>query len=58
MNDKERAQWVDNDEGLYNWRREMRQSMRAFVRDNRAAIDAHIKARLATPPAKTWRDYR
>jgi len=34
LNDEERAQWVDNDEGLYNWRRQTRLSMREFVRQN------------------------
>lgn len=42
MNDTERAQWIDNDEGLYNWWKTSRQSKRAFIRENRAAIDAAI----------------
>jgi hypothetical protein len=47
MNDTERAQWVDNDEGLYLWRRRTRLSMRAFIRTHRAEIDNHIKCELA-----------
>lgn len=43
MNDTERAQWVDNDEGLYNWWRSSRQPKRAFIRDNRAEIDSAIE---------------
>lgn len=39
MNDNERAQWVDNDEGLYNWRRSERLSVKAFVRKYRREID-------------------
>jgi hypothetical protein len=41
-NDDERAEWIDNDEGLYDWWRESRQSKRAFIRENRAEIDAAI----------------
>jgi len=41
-NDTERAQWIDNDEGLYNWWRGSRQSKRDFIRANRADIDAAI----------------
>lgn len=44
MNDNERAQWVDNDEGLYNWWRSERprQSKHAFIRASRAEIDSAI----------------
>jgi hypothetical protein len=42
MNDTEREQWIDNDEGLYDWWRRSRQSKRAFIRANRAEIDAAI----------------
>jgi hypothetical protein len=41
-NDTERAQWIDNDEGLYNWWRSSRQSKRQFIRENRAEIDKCI----------------
>lgn len=41
MNDQERAQWVDNDEGLY--RLKGRMSMRKFIRENRALIDEVIE---------------
>lgn len=43
MNNTERAQWIDNDEGLYSWWRSSRQSKRAFIRDNRAEIDSAIR---------------
>jgi hypothetical protein len=43
MNDAERAQWIDNDEGLYDWWRASRQSKRAFIRANRAEIDQAIE---------------
>lgn len=52
------GQWIDNDEGLYNWWRGSRQSKTAFIRDNRAELEASIRQVLNRPPAqKTWRDY-
>ncbi len=56
-NDEERRLWVLNDEGLYSWWQGSRQPIRAFIRDNRAELDAAIARALAPPPAKTWRDY-
>ena len=42
MNDSERSQWVDNDEGLYlEWRRSGL-AKRAFVRKSRAMLDECI----------------
>lgn len=39
-------QWIDNDEGLYNWcnswKRENRSTRRAFIRENRAELEACI----------------
>ena len=49
-NDEERQQWVDNDEGLYNWMRRSHLSMRKFIRQNRAEIDAKIDSVLNRPP--------
>ena len=43
MNDTERQQWIENDEGLYDWQRSSRLPMREFIRQNRADIDACIK---------------
>lgn len=43
MNDEERRQWIQNDEGLYNWWRGSRRPLKAFIRENRAALDAAIK---------------
>ena len=42
MNDVDRAQWVDNDEGLYDLRRSSGQSMRDWIRENREMIDRCI----------------
>jgi hypothetical protein len=52
LNDTEREQWVSNDEGLYNWWRSSRQSMRAFIRANREELDALILAALNRPPLR------
>jgi hypothetical protein len=46
VNDTDRAQWIDNDEGLYDWWRSSRQSKRVFIRENRAEITAAINAVL------------
>lgn len=52
------SQWIDNDEGLYNWWRGSRQSKTAFIRANRSELEAAIRGALNRPPAqKTWRDY-
>ncbi len=42
MNDAERENWVDNDEGLYSLWRYSRKSKRKFIRANRAMIDTAI----------------
>ena len=50
MNDHERSQWVDNFEPLHNMRLASRKSMRRFIREHRAEIDATIKAELDKKP--------
>jgi hypothetical protein len=57
MNDTERAQWIDNDEGLYDWWRSSRQSKRAFIRENRAEIDAAISPVVEGDKPAHWRKY-
>jgi hypothetical protein len=43
MNDVERSDWVNNEEGLYlAWRRSGK-SMRDFIRENRELIDQMIE---------------
>lgn len=42
LNNRERELWVMNDEGLYNWWKSSRLSMRNFIRENRAEIDQAI----------------
>jgi hypothetical protein len=41
-NDTEREQWIDNDEGLYDWWRRSGGAKREFIRANRGEIDAAI----------------
>ena len=36
-------QWIDNDEGLYDWWRRSRISKRAFIRENRQELEAAIR---------------
>jgi hypothetical protein len=43
MNDAERSQWVDNDEGLYNWWRASRLSKKRFINENRKEITTAIE---------------
>ena len=56
MNDKDREDWINNDEDLYRWMRDetrvssFRGGMREFIRQNRTAIDAHIRERLNQKP--------
>lgn len=58
LNDAEREEWINNDEGLLAWKRSSRMGMRAFIRANRAELDGHIIAvRDAPPRERTWRDY-
>ena len=52
LNDDDREQWINNDEGLYNWQRSSRLSMRNFIRQNRTELDAHILGRLNAPPRR------
>ena len=42
MTVSEIEQWIDNDEGLYDWWRSTKQSKRAFIRQYRAEIEAAI----------------
>lgn len=50
LNDEERRQWVDNDEGLYNWWKSSKIGLYRFVRENRAEIDAVINSSLNRKP--------
>lgn len=43
MNDTERAEWVDNDEGLYRWWKSSRLPKREFIRQNRDEITKAVE---------------
>ena len=42
LNDQDRAQWIDNNEGLYLWWKGSRLSKRAFIRQNRNELTTCI----------------
>lgn len=42
ITNEDRRQWILNDEGLYNWYRSSRQSLRDFIRENKDEIDRVI----------------
>jgi len=42
MTSSDISEWIDNDEGLYNWWRSSRQPKRAFIKANRAALTTAI----------------
>lgn len=46
MNNQDREQWIDNDEGLYDWWKSSRKSKREFIKENREEIDTAINAVL------------
>lgn len=54
LNNSEREQWIDNDEGLYNWWRSSRLSKREFIKQNRDEIDAAINRVLAPARPRQW----
>jgi len=47
MNNSEISQWVDNDEGLYNWWKSERCSKTAFIKSHRAELIACIQKVLS-----------
>ena len=42
MNDKERHEWVSNDEGLYRMQQASKLPMQRFIKENRSLIDEAI----------------
>jgi hypothetical protein len=58
LNNADREQWIDNDEGLYSWWKSSRQSKREFIKENKTEIDAAINSVLHAPPRQpSWRGY-
>lgn len=52
MNDKDRAQWIDNDEGLYNWWKSSRMPKAKFIKENRDELTRVIESvRTGKKPA-------
>lgn len=50
-------QWVNNDEGLYNWWKSEGGSLRSFVQANREEIERGVRRVLdAKPRERDWRD--
>jgi hypothetical protein len=43
INDEDRRQWVENDEGLYRWYKSSHLPIREFIRRNRSEIDLVIE---------------
>jgi len=54
LNDSDRQEWINNDEGLYNWQRRSRQSMKAFIKTNKAEIDQAVCAALNVNPRSSF----
>jgi hypothetical protein len=52
LNDQDRAQWIDNDESLYNWWRTSRprRSKAAFIREHRAELTEIILRAINREP--------
>ena len=57
MSDKERQQWISNDEGLYLWWKSTRTGLSTFVRENRAELDEIIRRALNRPPTGNVKKY-
>ena len=43
-------EWIDNDEGLYNWYKSSRQSKSKFIKENRSELECSITRYLNQPP--------
>lgn len=42
LNDTDRSQWIDNDEGLYSWWKSTRLPKARFIKENRAELTTAI----------------
>jgi len=52
INDQDRSQWIDNDEGLYNWWRLSHQSKTQFIKENRVELSECIMRVLNQKPLR------
>ena len=46
LNDEERRDWVQNDEGLYIWWKQSALNLHRFVRENRTELTRLIKGAI------------
>lgn len=51
-NDRDRAQWIDNHEPLYQWHRRSRMPILEFIKAHRDEIDEIIDAVLNQQPRR------
>ena len=52
LNDQDRAQWIDNDQGLYSWWKSSQQGKSKFINENRAELTRLIRAQLDKKPLR------
>ena len=50
LNDADREQWINNDEGLYNWWKRSGLPMRKFIKANREELTRLILATMNRIP--------
>ena len=46
MNNKDRSDWISNDESLYLWWRSSNLNMKTFIKRNKKEIDSYITKKL------------
>jgi hypothetical protein len=46
VNNREREEWINNDEGLYRWWKAERMSITAFVKMFRKELDTEINKKM------------
>ena len=50
-------QWIDNDEGLYDWWRSSKMGKRKFIRENRAELKSAIQKVIGGEKPAHWLKY-
>ena len=55
LNDKERENWINNHEPLYNWWKGSRKGITTFIREHRTEIDTVINHELHRYDNYSWR---
>lgn len=54
LDDEDIREWVDNDEGLYNWFCSSRITFRKFLAENREEILVCIDRVVNVKPKRSW----